>query len=410
MDLSLLKLLRCPFCGGRLELGRSALLKAQSGEVLHGTLSCHCCAYPIVSGIPYLCDDDTAPAALDLLLKGHSEEALLTLLGLRGTARKQFRRLLSGERALTFRSALSILCRQGGRTYFLYRFSDPTFLCSLAVLRALGQDRRCFTKPVLDLGGGPGHLTRFLPGGCPLIQANLSFWELWLAKRFLAPSCQPVCCDANKPLPFSRGTFSFVLCSDAFHYIWSKRLLACELVRLIDQDGAILLTHVHNALCDNEAAGLPLAPASYRDLFEGLEARLFKETDVMNGILNRAPVDLSVRYTEEELAGERALILLASRRTELFRVYKRPKVRDKAHTLAVNPLYRLKHRGSAAWLQLQFPYPEFAADYANYNLFLPKRIDWTRSMQEGLRTGRLDRPPRELAERYVLLDLPEDYL
>jgi vacuolar-type H+-ATPase subunit H len=59
-----------------------------------------------------------------------------------------------------------------------------------------------------------------------VILADLTFWKLWLAARFTAPECAPVCCDANHPLPFASGTFSFVMIADAFPYIWHKRLVA----------------------------------------------------------------------------------------------------------------------------------------------------------------------------------------
>src|SRR5262249_41355672 len=160
------------------------------------------------------------------------------------------------------------------------------------------------------LCGGTGHLTRSLcrsAGAARVILADNTFWEVWLARRFLAPSCQPVCCDANQPLPFAPDSFSLVVCSDAFHYIWSKRLLACEMAGLIGDRGTILLPHLHNALGANYSAGMPLTPAHYRDLFAGLSVRLFPESAVLEGLLSHRPVDLSADHGDEVLNRENAL-------------------------------------------------------------------------------------------------------
>ena len=72
---------------------------------------------------------------------------------------------------------------------------------------------------------------------------------------------------SEEPLPFARRSFSLVFCSDAFHYVWSRRLLADEMVRLRGAGGTVALAHLHNSLCENHSAGMPLAPQEYRALF-----------------------------------------------------------------------------------------------------------------------------------------------
>src|SRR5262245_66046 len=261
---------------------------------------------------------------MGLLGRGEKERALFSLLGLDEAARDRFARLQQAEGPATFREALEVLSPDAEGAYLLYRFSDPTFLCGQAVLEAVGQDRRCFARRVLDLGGGTGHLTRALcrlAGPGEGILADVSFWKAWLAKRFVAPRCQPVCCDANEPLPFARDVFSLVLCSDAFHYVWSRRLLASEMLRLVGDCGVVVLTHLHNLLCENESAGMPLAPVDYRNLFEAGEVRLFKESDVLQGLLEHRPTDLSPRFSDEELNREPALILLATPLEGCYRLY-----------------------------------------------------------------------------------------
>jgi SAM-dependent methyltransferase len=375
-----------------------------------GTLVCLCCTYPVVAGIPYVRDDLVAQDTLHLLEKGEREKALFTLLGLKKAPLREFKRLLKDEGALTLDNVLPILCREEGRSYYRFRYTDPAYLTSRAVLRAVSQDRRCFARRTLDLCGGPGHLTRTfcdLAGDRTIILADLSFWALWLAKNFLAPSCQPVCCDANKPLPFAREAFSLVFCSDALHYLWYKRLFANEAIRLVGPDGVILLAHLHNALCENESAGMPLPPLGYRNLFEGVEARLFKETAVVSALLKGQPVDFSLCYADEDFKEERALILLATNRTDLFRPFPCAPDGRTENALAINPLYKVKPRGQGAFLRLRFPSSSWKEHFGYYRFPLPEQVELTQGMLDNLRNGRLDGPLRELAQRYVLLDLPE---
>ena len=127
----------------------------------------------------------------------------------------------------------------------------------------------------IDVCGGSGHLTRSLLdlSASPPVLADLYYAKVWLARRFTAPGCEPVCCDGNAPLPFARGAFRFAMCTDAFMYIWTKRQFVGELERLIDSGaagppGAALIGHTHNARTWSPSHGQPLSPKAYADLFE----------------------------------------------------------------------------------------------------------------------------------------------
>ena len=139
----------------------------------------------------------------------------------------------------------------------------------------------------IDVCGGLGHLTRSLldlSSPAPVL-ADLSFAKLWLARRFTAPGCEPVCCDGNAPLPFAKDAFGLVVCSDAFHYIWTKRLLAAETMRVAAGRGAVVVTHAHNAHVWSPSAGMPLPPEAYRELFDEMAPRLFAESVLLNEIV-----------------------------------------------------------------------------------------------------------------------------
>lgn len=411
MDRRLLDVLRCPFCGARL------VVEAHDGssdphELTTGILSCRCCAYPVVAGIPYMRTGGESTQALRMIENGDGEKALCTLLELPEAKQAEFQALRESGREFTFRRALTLLSPDAEGEYFLYRFSDPTFLVSDALVRALGQDRRCLEGYVLDLCGGTGHLTRSLaalhPAASPVLLADRSFWELWLAKQFVAPGCGPVCCDANEALPFAGHAFSLVLCSGAFEYVWSRRLLAGEMARLVGQRGVVAVTHAHNALCQNPSEGMPLDPAGYRALFEGAPVRLFPEGAVLDVVLAQEGLDLATHYSDEEVAAEPALIIVATHLDGIFRHYP-PVQKAGGHTaLAVNPLYA-PDSDDRTLLRLRFPSDYYEAEYQDCKRYLPSTVVVTSELLSSLAAGTVS-DAKALVERYVVLDLPERYL
>ena len=142
--------------------------------------------------------------------------------------------------------------------------------------------------------------------------ADLFFWKLWLARRFTSPGCEPVCCDANLPLPFAREAFSLVVLADAFPYIWHKRLLAEEMMRLCVPDGVVVMPHLHSALGENFSAGNTLTPAAYRDLFTARQPRLFSDELLLTQVLERGLVDLTHEASPADLGTEPSFTLIAS--------------------------------------------------------------------------------------------------
>ena len=154
--------------------------------------------------------------------------------------------------------------------------------------------------------------------------ADLFFWKLWLARRFTSPGCEPVCCDANQPLPFAREAFSLVVLADAFPYIWHKRLLAEEMMRLSVPDGVIVMPHLHSALGENFSAGNTLTPAAYRDLFASRQPRLFSDELLLTQVLEHGQVDLTRDASPAELGAEPSFTLIAGGSADLFQRYELP--------------------------------------------------------------------------------------
>src|SRR5574341_806614 len=163
MLLDLLKILRCPFCGGALSVERGESLESQSEEIVSGIVYCQCSAYPVVAGIPVFNAGPPVDKARESLSHSQSEQALFAMLGLEGEERQSlFRRFVAKRNDANYREGVEILCPDAEGAYFVYRFSDPTYLASQTLLRALGEDRRCFAKRTIDICGGSGHLARVL--------------------------------------------------------------------------------------------------------------------------------------------------------------------------------------------------------------------------------------------------------
>src|SRR5205814_6954029 len=172
-----------------------------------------------------------------------------------------------------------------------------------------------------------GHLTRSLLALSPLppVLADLYYPKVWLARRFTAPGCEPVCCDGNAPFPFERGTFALAMCTDAFMYIWTKRQFVGEMERLVDdartdleRPGAILIGHTHNERTWSPSHGQPLSPEGYADLFETIEPRLFGEAGLFADVVRGGPLDLTRRDDKETLDQSPALTIVASRNPAVF--------------------------------------------------------------------------------------------
>jgi uncharacterized protein YbaR (Trm112 family) len=420
MHTSLLEILRCPYCGSPLSIVENdALVRGgESGDdVPWGVLGCECCAYPVLDGIPILMADEATRRAMHTLEAGKPEDALVAVLAGSGSAAppERLRGLVRGE-VETYQEALSLLCGDAEGTWFLHHFSDPTYVAAEALLRAIAQDGWPVRGRTLDLCGGAGHLARVLDtlserdgGGPDTVLADLHYWKLWLARRYTAREVASVCCDANHPLPFTPDTFSLVLLLDAFPYVWHKRLLADEMARLAGDDGVIVMPHLHSASGENFSAGDTLTPAAYQRLFARLGARLFSDRRMLDDVLERRVVDLSRDVTPEELGGEASLTLIATRMLDLYRRHELTMTRGIGGEVAVNPLYRVERRGGSSILTLEFPTPEYEAEFGDCRRYMPERVTIEADLSGRITPERIGPSYDELCARRVLIDAPVGY-
>ena len=423
MLIETLEVLRCPYCGGRLALVDSLFHRRTDRDIQDGILGCHCCIFPLVDGIPVMHVLPAATAARDHLQAGRPELARRAMFGLDDDAQAEAFDAVASSDTATYRDTVEALGPNFEGGYFLYRFSDPTYIVAQAVARAIGRTvlgpatgSRRTARRAIDICGGSGHVTRTLLdlSETPPVLADLYFAKVWLARRFTAPGCEPVCCDGNAPMPFARGAFGFAMCTDAFMYIWTKRQFVGEMERLIangssSEPGAVLIGHTHNERTWSPSHGQPLTPEGYADLFETIEPRLFGEGHLFADVVAGGPLDLSRRDDQQTLDQSPALTIVASRHPGVFAKHALTQPAGAAGELRLNPLYAQEPDGDRVRLTLAFPNEEYADEYGACRQYLPETLTLERSAIQSLATGRVSGELSELLRRKVIVDLPKRY-
>jgi SAM-dependent methyltransferase len=402
--------LHCPFCGTPIDVQKSPVTAWAGPDLRWGVLGCECCAYPVIDGIPLILANDDAREALRLLEAGHRNEALAACLGLEGSRAAAFHALTSRGDA-TYCEMLAVLSPDAEGTYFLYRCSDPTFVMAETLVRAIAKAPGAFDGPVLDVCGGSGHLTRVLAGVAkgPVFLADVFFWKLWLARAYTVPAAHVVCCDANQPLPFGRAAFSAVLLSDAFPYIWQRRLLAGELMRAVRPDGVLLLPHLHSALGFNYAQGMALTPAAYAALFAPTAPRLFGDAALFDQAVAGGRLDLTAHAAPEALEEEPSITLIASARAGVFSRHDVTLPARPAGTLRLNPLYRVEQTADGFVCTLTFPTDEYADEFAAVRRYLPETWTTPVDVRSAVDPAAFGASIDALRRRRILVDVPPRY-
>ena len=417
MLIETLDVLRCPYCGGRLALVDSIFHRRSADEIHDGILGCYCCIFPVVDGIPVLHLLPGASLAREQVEAGRPDLARRTMFGLDDDEHAARFDAVASSGTATYRDTVEALGPNFEGGYFLYRFSDPTYIVAQAVARAVGAAVLGGTRRAIDICGGSGHVTRSLLdlSSAPPVLADLYFAKVWLARRFTAPGCEPVCCDGNAPMPFARGAFGFAMCTDAFMYIWTKRQFVGEMERLIesghgdDNAGALLIGHTHNERAWSPSHGQPLPPEGYAALFETLPPRLFGEAGLFEDVVRGGPLDLSRRDDPAALDSDPALTIIASRNPRVFAPHPLPQPAVAAGELRINPLYAVEADGEQLRLRLGFPSEDYEQEYGACRQYLPEELTLDRAAVASLHTGLVAGDLRDLVRRKVIVDLPKRY-
>jgi SAM-dependent methyltransferase len=348
--------------------------------------------WPVVEGIPWLRAgrDDVRERAVAALDAGDPEAAAVVLLADADdwwdAPPPPDAQLRAALRSTTLRVAVELLGFGRVGTYFLHRWSDPSWLAALALTAAHPPAGRA----VVDLACGAGHLLRHLAlhGHRDLTGVDVVFAKLWLARRFVLPagaSIALVCADLTAPWPLPEpagqtGTGPrHVACHDALYFLPEKEAFVAAARRHAGDGGAVLLGHCHNARHLAGRAGLPLDPDGWRALLPGAEAYAEEELTTAT-----AEGRLPVPATSGVLAATEAVGLAL----DTGAAAPDPALLAPAPGVALrrNPLYA---DGARRW-----PQERWAAEYGpRAEAYLPER--WT------------DLPMADAARRRLLLDLPE---
>jgi SAM-dependent methyltransferase len=268
----------------------------------------------------------------------------------------------------------------------------------------------------LDLACGYGHLTRCLARRAlpqAVVGVDHTFAGVYLAKTFIAPEAEYVCCAADGPLPFPDGFFSATFCSDAFHYFIHKLSLSNELRRLISIDGIIIMVWMHNVHVRRPHDGLPLPPEGYQALVADMPHRLVADSDVLARYLKGKGPALAVSAEMGRLSREPLLSIVASHRQDVFKDY--GAFQEWPHgqgRLDLNPLYRIEKRnGSPADVQLRRTYPSdfYLDDHAQSREYLPETVRVDSRVLTDLAEGNRTEDVERLVEQFVALGMPERY-
>jgi hypothetical protein len=213
-------------------------------------------------------------------------------------------------------------------------------------------------------------------------------------------------------MPFARGAFAFSMCTDAFMYIWTKRQLVGEMIRLIDEShttpGAVMIGHTHNERTWTPSHGQPLSPEGYAALFETLPVRVYGESRLFADVVAGGPLDLSRRETAEDLDPEQALTIVATTRAD---VYVKHWIDEPAvpGEYRVNPLYAVETEGERTRLRLRFPSDDYEDEYGACRQYLPDEVAVHQTALQMLPGDLVPPALADLARRRVVLKLPKRY-
>ena len=353
-----------------------------------------CCRpWPIVAGIPVLTD---IPRLVELIRAGKHREALLQALRPPFNSRIRPRRLVKfamafhksrwdrkAERLLDgsprYSDWLDLYFDRSWnlvRDYFYFKFTKPKHLAALSVASTFPDG------PVLDLGCGAGQITRFLATRNPVVGVDSIFWLLYLAKTIVAPDAHFVCSDAEKPLPFSGGSFGSAISTNAFHFLRNQTLAWSELCRITA--GPIALISLRHTDFKNKVDNHALSVGGYRALVASGGGRssycIVDDLAIVDRYLQRLGPDL----TKDSDALETAplISLIATNEPKSFGTFE-----HWPHTgSGLNPLYHKEGNG----YRLKWPSHKYQTDNPGFN-YLKDYVE------------------ADLEENFVLVDLPDRY-
>ena len=460
MRADLLSRLLCPNCGGALRA--SLRSPAQGSEIEYGILACDCGQYPVIGGIPIFKAEgridvmqQTADSVLQygpevkeligLVRAGQNEKALLSLLvipqqnvdrllafaadvprparpvvralGSRlwsSQQRKHREALVAGKKGTTARDLIRFFYRHSRHrelyNHFFNKFSQPRHLAGLSLASLLPVSE----KPILDLACGFGHFMHYWIATRPgqrVVGLDRNFFQLYVARNWLAPGGDFICFEADLKLPFSSHGLGGVFCADAFHYFLRRWQCAEEMRRVTEPEGLIILARVGNSQAEPRE-GYELSAEGYVKLFDGLAWRMVSENDLLQDYLERLGPQLEEPSKLSALVPQKWLYVLASERPERFRNY--PRFETWPHgagRLQLNPLYHQIHKDSGGDITVEFRFPSKWYEFENSGClqYMPGTAVISREALSAMAAGTWSGEIESLVRHCVVLGMPEHY-
>ena len=431
MKQELLELMKCPYCGTDFEIDE--VYSENKEKIINGCINCECNEYPILEGILILKNTATKECIIEYLKKGEIEKAVALSFGdyTNDICRvadfiepKPFGKLFK-KNLLSFVNSYSkkiykkysdkslsfcdVLGNGSFEIYLKHRFSSQTFWSLYPFIKLLRKKR----KRILEVCCGAGHASFVISkyvNPDELICVDGEFKSLYLAKKYFS-NAEFINIDANYSLPFKDDIFSSVLMMDAFHYVDARALLAKEFERVLNKEGMLLLLHIHNALVENVVAGKPLFPSTWVGLFD-LNVKALPEKAVIEDFILRDRLDLSKKYSEEELNSSDAIIMTRGVDSDCFdELWK--DILEVKENLIINPIYKMKLEGDKILLEREFPSEFFRKEYPLTKKYLPERclID-KRFVDERsvCVSGEDEIEIKDLMRKFVVINVSENYI
>lgn len=430
MKKGLLELIRCPYCGTDLEI--EEIYSENGEEIIYGCIKCECDTYPILGGILILKNAPVKKYILKYLKKKENEKAIALSFGCGVDESCRVVDILSpkpcgkflAERLLDFTKYLSkkrykrysdndlSFCGVLGNgltdAYFKHRFSSQTFWSLYPFIPLLRMKR----KRILEVCCGAGHasfaISKYVNPD-ELICVDGGFMSLYLAKKYFS-AAEFINIDANYQLPFKDDTFSSIVMMDAFHYVDARALLAKEFERVLNKEGMLLFLHLHNALVENVAAGKPLSPSAWKSLFNNLDVRALPEGRIVEDFIMRNKLDLSKKYSEEELNSSGAISMIGGADLDcLDGIWK--DVLEVKDNLIINPIYKMRGKGDIILLEREFPSEFFRKEYPLTEKYLPESCVIDKKIVRGRSVCFSDSDELEdLMKKFVVINVPKNYI
>lgn len=451
MDDPWFSILRCPYCRGEFRFDETQRPAARNAEF--GILRCACGVFPVVDGIPIVLRPRVSMFAhttgatkvhgvavahvVRLIEGGRSLEALVECLAVpvlpqvarrwlprrianshaglrvaRWRGKQQLRRqVLARRQAISAQELLDFFYQPGrplGRgigEYFFFRFAQPRHLAALALLATMPGSE----KPVLDIACGLGHFEHYLTertDPAAVIGTDMNYFQLWIARHWIATKGRFVCAMAQDGLPFASDAFSATLCSDAYHLIPKRPELRQEIERCAP-GRPVLLTRVGNgAVMPNE--GRELTVQEYLDEFGTVDVRSFSETDLVRAYLRRRNPFAQPAKGSLELSESKWLSFAWNVPPTLrYPLWEKDAWPHAVGQISVNPIYG-STRTKDGDLHLQFAFPSAWYAYENHDMlsYHPRRATISRAQLQRLAAWRDDPSLAALVESFVLIGLP----